>query len=365
MRRQLAHPSRQIAIALVVVATLAAASAAEAQLQWTSKDESSSFKIGLLSQVQGEIADVAGSDDQSKNLFIRRARILMSYELDKKLSVFLETDSPNLGKAAADGTKNSGDIFIQDFVVAYKLDPSHQIEAGMLLPATSYNHTQSAATLLPVDYGTNTFAEGGALGARVGRDYGLQARGYLAENKLEYRLGVFQGARGANATNAFRYSGRVMYQLFTPQTSLFYRGTSFGKTKTVSFGASFDTQEDYFAWSGDVFVDLPLGGGNGLTVKGELSQLDGDDFLTTLPEQTNLLVEAGYYFGSAKLMPFLQYAARDYDASTSTDEDRLAVGLAYVPKGHNNNLKLSYTRIDPDGGDTSDQWILQWQFFLF
>jgi hypothetical protein len=116
----------------------------------------------------------------------------------------------------------------------------------------------------------------------VGRDYGLQARGYALEDHLEYRLGVFQGARGAGATNDFRISGRVMYQLFTPQTGLFYRGTSLGKTRTLSFGASFDLQEDYSSFSGDVFFDQPLGGGNGLTLKAELATLDGDDFLAAL-----------------------------------------------------------------------------------
>jgi hypothetical protein len=338
---------------------------AEAQLSWASKDGKSVFKVGLLGQLQAESIDAGGSGGQAKNLFLRRARILVNYDFGGNLAVFLETDSPNLGKAGADGAKNAGDMFIQDFVVSYKVHKALNLEAGMILPAVSYNHAQSAATLIPVDYGASTFASGGVLGARVGRDYGLQVRGYALEDHLEYRLGVFQGARGAGATNDFRVFGRAMYQLFTPQTGLFYRGTSLGKTRTLSFGASFDIQEDYRSYSGDVFFDQPLGGGNGLTLKAEFTMLDGDDFLPALAEQKNLLAEGGFYFASAKLMPFVQFSSQDFDSSTRVDEKRLAVGVGFFPRGHGNNVKLSWGQVRPDHGESRDQWLLQWQVFLF
>jgi hypothetical protein len=351
--------------AIGVVLALGLPAAAQAQLSWTSKDGKSVFKVGLLGQLQAESLDTGASGEQAKNLFLRRARILLNYDFGDNLAVFLETDSPNLGKAGADGTKNAGDVFIQDFVVSYKFDKALSLEAGMFLPAVSYNHVQSAASLMPVDYGAYTFSSGGALGARVGRDYGLQARGYAAEDRLEYRLAVLQGARGAGATNDLRICGRVMVQLFTPQTGLFYRGTSLGKTRTLSFGASFDVQEDYRSYSGDVFFDQPLGEGNGLTLKAELGMPDGGDFLPALAEQKNLLVEGGFYFASKKLMPFLQYASQDFESSARVDEERFAVGVGLFPRGHGNNVKLSWGQISPDRGESRDQWLLQWQVFLF
>jgi hypothetical protein len=357
--------SVRVLLAIGVVLALGLPATAHAQLSWASKDGKSVFKVGLLGQLQAEALDAAGSGGAAKNLYLRRARILLNYDFGGNLSVFLETDSPNLGKAGADGTKNTGDIYIQDLVVSYKVRKELIVDGGMILPALSYNHAQSAATLMPVDYGAYTFSSGGALGARVGRDYGLQARGYALEDHLEYRLGVFQGARGAGATNDFRISGRVMYQLFTPQTGLFYRGTSLGKTRTLSFGASFDLQEDYSSFSGDVFFDQPLGGGNGLTLKAELATLDGDDFLAALPEQTNLLVEGGFYFAAAKLMPFAQYASQDFDSETRVDEERFSVGVGFFPRGHGHNVKLSWGQIRPDRGESRDQWLLQWQVFLF
>jgi len=350
---------------LLVAIVGSAAAPANAQLQWSSKDEKMSFKVGLLAQMQGEQVDVAGSNDSAKNLFFRRARLLMAFTLGEKLSIFFETDSPNLGKSNNAGVKDAGDVFVQDFVATYKFSPQFMLDGGMLLLEQSYNHTQSAATLLATDYGPYSFVESGPTGGRVGRDYGLRARGYLAENHLEYRAGVYQGVRGVNAANDLRFAGRLMYSFFTPQVGLFYRGTSLGKTRTLALGASYDVQEKYDSVGADLFFDQPFGGGNGLVLQADYVNLDGGTFISALPKQKNTLLEAGVYIASAKIQPFVQYAAQNFDAVSRVDEDRLTAGITYYVNGHNNNLKLSFTRIKPDGGDSRDQINLQWQVFQF
>jgi len=350
---------------LLLASGVAVAAPADAQLQWSSKDEKMSFKMGLLAQMQGEQADVAGTNDTATNLFFRRARLLMGFTLGDKLSVFFETDSPNLGKSNNAGVKDAGDVFIQDFAVTYKFSNQFMLDGGMLLAEPSYNHTQSAATLLATDYGPYSFVESGPLGARVGRDYGLRARGYLADSHLEYRAGVYQGQRGTNAANDLRFTGRLMYSFFTPQVGLFYRGTSLGKTQTLSVGASYDVQEKYDSVGVDLFWDQPIGGGNAFVLQADYVQADGGTFLATLPEQTNALLEAGFYLSSIKLQPFVQYASQNFDAVSRVDEERLTVGLSYYINGHNNNLKLSYTDIKPDVGESRQQINLQWQIFQF
>lgn len=342
-----------------------AAPPAQAQLQWSSKDEKMSFKVGLLGQMQGESADVAGTDDTANNLFLRRLRLIMAFTLGEKLSIFVETDSPNLGKASNAGVKDASDMFIQDFVATYKFSQAFMLDGGLLLLEQSYNHNQSAASLLTTDYGPYTFVESGPTGERVGRDYGLRARGYLADNHLEYRAGVYQGVRGTNASNDLRFTGRLMYSFFTPQVGLFYRGTSLGKTKTLSIGTSFETQEEYDSLGLDLFFEQPFGAGNGFVVQGDFVNVDGGTFLTALPEQTNFLFETGVYIASSKIQPFVQYASQDFDDAGRVDEERLTAGIAFHINGHNNNLKLSYTRIEPDGGSSRDQINLQWQVFQF
>jgi hypothetical protein len=355
--------------AALLVASLVAAvppRPATAQLQFTSADGKQSFKIGILGQLQAEsIENGNAKNDSANNLFLRRLRLLGNFKLSDQLTVFFDTDSPNLGKGNPDGSKNNADIFIQDFIVTYAFRKEFQLDGGMLLMAQSYNHNQSAATLLALDYSPYTFVESVPTTSRTGRDYGLQARGYLGGDHLEYRAGVFQGVRGVNNTNSFRYAGRLAYYVFGPQTTYFYRGTSLGKTQSLSIGGSFDHQEDYDSVGVDLFWDQPIAGGDGLTLQADYNQVDGDVFIPTLPKQRDAMVEVGYYFHTLKLTPYLQFARQDFDAAARPDEKRSQAGVAFWFAGHNSNLKLAWTKIDRDGAKKRNQYQVQYQIFQF
>ena len=108
-----------------------------AQLVWKSADETASVKLGLLAQLQGETVGAAG-DEQARNLFLRRARLLLGFTFGERLSVFVETDSPNLGKADATGTKNAGDLYLQDVVVTWRFADALHLDGGLLLPGQVY-----------------------------------------------------------------------------------------------------------------------------------------------------------------------------------------------------------------------------------
>ena len=111
-------------------------------LEWKSEDGKSKFKIGLLGQAQLESLDdtVAGGDAQ-QNLFMRRLRLLFNYSLGDKLNVFVETDSPNLGKGDGAGGKNESDMFIQDFVATWNFSNEFKLDGGMLLTARATTTT--------------------------------------------------------------------------------------------------------------------------------------------------------------------------------------------------------------------------------
>src|SRR5262249_33437132 len=140
--------ARSVWTAAALFAVLQLAAPAHAQLQFTTADGKQSFKIGLLGQFQGEAIDSATTSSTSKNLFIRRLRVLGSFKLSDKLGVFFETDAPNLGKDNPDGSKNAQDLFLQDVHVTYTQNEQFNIDAGMMMLAPSYNHQQSAATFM-------------------------------------------------------------------------------------------------------------------------------------------------------------------------------------------------------------------------
>ena len=88
-----------VLLATALVAVLAARPA-KAQLQFTSPDGKQVFKIGILGQLQAEsIENGNAADDSANNLFLRRLRLLGNFKLSDQLTVFFDTDSPNLGQA--------------------------------------------------------------------------------------------------------------------------------------------------------------------------------------------------------------------------------------------------------------------------
>lgn len=355
---------RQLALAALSVAGLLGVSQA-ASAQWqVDGPGGSSIKFGYLAQMRADAVD--NGSDTATDLYFRRLRILAGGRINDQWTFFFETDSPNLGKSAADGRKNSGDMYMQDFVVSYMPGGDEFIlDFGQLLGEVTYNSNQSAASLLATDYGPNSFAWAGPLDTRVGRDYGVRARGYLFNDRLEYRASILQGVRGAGSSNDMRFLGRLMFNVFEAQKGLFYTGTTLGKKQILSFGVSYDTQENYNTVSVDGFWDQPLAGGNAMTVQANWSSVDGDDFLAALPEQTNTFLEAGFLHGRSKLMPFLQYTEKDFDSAALGDVKRTLVGLAYWFSGHNGSVKFSYATADTDGATDVDEWWLQLQLFRF
>ena len=385
--------------------------AATAQAQWTVKGptEDSFIKIGFLFQGQAEWIDLndthAGrtieSRDVAQNLFVRRFRILMGGQINSKLSFFLETDSPNLGKYdTALQRKNDGGIYLQDFFATYAFADEFKIDFGLMLIPLSHNSEQSAATLLPIDYGPFSFVSDAKTTdftqSRVGRDYGVQARGYVFDKHFEYRAGVYQGNRDLgkqdvyNAAGTkilkrnggqeaqFRYAGRVVIHFLDPEDGFFYTGTTLGKKNIFSIGASADVQgNNYKAYAADLFWDQPIGDGNAITFQFDYIYLDGSSTKTfpgdpyfTLMAQNDYLAEFGYFNQAAKAGFYAQWAEQNFVQLQLQDEKRYQVGLVYWGLGHNFNVKAGYgvlytERTHKKNHLYRDQYVVQCQVFMY
>ncbi|MEO1084085.1 MAG: porin [Acidobacteriota bacterium] len=367
-QRFVAQSSSLPGVALLLVACFALstpAAASDEAWKLTSKDGESFIKFGFLGVMRGEAEDQPNGET-AENLFFRRLRLMFGGQIADKWTFFMETDSPNLGKSDSNGQKNSGEIFIQDFFVTYTHSSALKLDAGLILIPISRNSTQSAATHLTSDYGPFSFLNSGPTNSRVGRDYGLQARGTLADAKFEYRLGIYDGNRGDDAAEDFRYAGRVMYHVFDPEPAMFYTGNTLGAKRHLSFGASFDVQDDYTAIGADVFYDQPVGESDAFTVQADWIRYDGGDTFASLPEQDTRLLEVGYYFGRSRWQPWVQYADRDFaDDLLGADEERFLGGVNYRLKKHNRVLRLAYGQISRDGEEDRDVAQLTLQIFKF
>ena len=352
--------------AAVIVMALGTGTA-RAQWQIESKDGKSSLKFGILVQPQLELLETADQTATSTNLFVRRFRVLFGGNFTEKWSFFFETDSPNIGKAnPATGVKDAGDVFIQDAYVTYNHSMAAKVDVGMIMLPHSRNGLQSAATLLPVEYGGYTFLDAGPAGERVGRDYGVQLRGYPANQRIEYRLAVSQGVRGIDAKYPLQFSGRAVYYPWGAETGFFYGGTFQGTKRQGGVGGGFAVQDDATILSADAFFETPtVSKGQGVTLQLNWMRYDGGSFLPTLLEQQAFLFEAAYHLANHRLSPFVQYAVRNFESASTPDQTSLQVGVAWWMAGHQRNIKFSVGRQRVDGQDSRTQALLQLQLFYF
>jgi hypothetical protein len=358
-----------------LAALCAGVSAGPARAQWIvkSEDGKASIKLGLLAQGRSEWGKIENIDAVSQNLYVRRARIILGGEVHPRVSFFLDTDSPGLGGIPPqDSVKSYGGQYVQDLVVTAAVIDGIRLDGGLILVPTSYNHLQSAATHLALDYGPYTFVENDPMQEKVGRDAGLQARGVIAGKLVEYRLGVFQGVRGRENVNPLRATGRVSLHPFkTASNNFFYTGNGFGKTKVLCLGAAADVQKDYRSIHGDLYAEIPLAEGSCLTLQTDVSSYDGGDLLPDLPKQTTYLAEIGFALLKNRLSFWAQAAMRDYDSETRSDETNLQFGVGGYLDGHRSAVKLAVDRRSYDApkdgtaGPSRTVVALQYQIFYF
>lgn len=322
-------------------------------------NDSVSVKIGFLSQTWADFNQNVRQDSSfSQSIFQRRIRLLVGAQVGSHLNFFFETDNPNLGRSGG-FTRSLGTGFItQDVYVEYKpvaTTNAFLLVAGLQLVPLCRNCQQSAVTLLPMDYGSYSFLQSGPSGSSVGRDVGFLAKGYLAGNRVEYRAGIFSGARlnGAGGvptgSNSLRGAGRIQVQFLEPEAPVYaYAGTYFGRRKILAVGAGMDAQSRYKAFAADAFLSYPFGV-NGMTAHANFIHYDGDTFFAAVPRQNTFEIEGGYHLTEVKFTPFVKYESRNVNDTFATtaanqDEHRIQVGGTYYVMGHNLNLKAAYTR---------------------
>jgi len=347
----------------------------------------SSLKLGVLFQPQYEMAGSATLSGVSHNLFVRRVRFLAGATLFKNIEFFFDTDYPDLFKATQDtGVKNTPGLNVQDAFGTFKaVGDAFKIDMGYMLPPSTHNADQGAGTLYSWDYFTNSFRNSNAFNssaAPVGRDAGVQLRGLVLDNHLEYRVGLFQGRRYAQSMdgkvggrNFFRFAARAQVNIFDAETGFFYSGTYLGTKKVLSFGGTVDAQGDYIHWGADAFLDLPLGPGV-LTAQANLAHYDGKDYLVAggvttgpLPKQTSIMGEVGYLIDAINLSPIVRFERQTVSptGAPTVHETRIAGGLAFWPYGHAFNIKAFFQRVNPDAAMQHgfNQINLQTQVYVF
>jgi hypothetical protein len=341
------------------------------------------FRFGLQFQGWADWTQDANSQAYSQNLLIRRIRFIMDAHVAKDVSIFYQTDDPRIGNSGTTGVKNicsssancpASGFITQDAFVEWKLaGDALMLDGGLFLVPTSRNGLTSTQSFLGFDIGTwalqgNTLEQGNG-----GRDYGFGLKGYVVDDRLEYRLAVFDGLRTptnaqhpplgveAGSRNPYRIAGRLNYDFFdlekagaagsnsaSAANGYVYAGTNRGTKKVVAIGAWGDGQGNYKAYGADFIFDWPIMK-DAITVTGNYDHFEQNITETTLPKQNDVYFDAGYYFDVVKLQPFAVYQSLNFtDAVRKVgNQQRYGGGINWYVSGQNLKVSLYYQRIVP------------------
>jgi hypothetical protein len=346
-----------VRFALVAMAVVVALLPGIARAQVVVKvNDDVGFRLGITIQAWADWQQNAAGQ-YAQNLFLRRARFLMTGTVAKDVSFFFQTDNPNVGKSTqtttsgTTGVKNLSTGFIlQDALVEWKIANEFRLDGGLFLVPLCRDCLTGVSSFLTLDISSNSTAANTVTQSSGTRDTGFGARGYLLDDHLEYRAAVFSGFRQPGANNSFRYSGRLQYDLLdTEVTSYIYSGNYRGTKKILALGVGTDNQGSFHAYSGDVYFDIPVAKGDAVTGQAAWIHYDGQQLFATLLQQNDYLAQLGYYLSALKTQPFGMYQTVRFSqsAKTSGNSDKWQAGFNFYIKGQNLKLTPAFTRVLP------------------
>lgn len=333
--------------------------------------------LHYLLQVQGYTQNTyeqgEGETDSvwSKGFQIRRSRIMLKGQAAENVTFFMETDDIMIGSQGpasrydnTDGSAESSDkdrvgVYTQDAYINYRIADELQIAVGMISLPFMHQSRQSSVSLLGIDYNTSVIPLDGTTNAY--RDTGAEARGLVFGGKVDYRLGVWKAAAERDMDNPGgsinpydypRYSGRIQINIMDPETGFFYSGNYLGKRNILSFGGGVDYQnhavrsggdlEPYFAWTGDLTVDVKLGRGLAVTLQGAYVGSYNNPGENGNDEKA-FFAQAGFLMFNV-IQPVAGYqnlsVQNGDDDGSDLDVSCVTGGVNYFIDGHNANIKL-------------------------
>jgi hypothetical protein len=370
--------ARADAVAVLLLLFVSAAAPAGAQVLIKVGD-TVALKFGVLLQPQADWAELPNASltdtaGYQQNLFLRRARFIIGGRLARDIFFFFQTDSPNLGKGKSASTALGSGFQIYDALGEWRIAEPLILQVGLMKVPYSRESLKGTGTQFIIDTSAYYALQQAATQSTGGsRDTGALLRGYFLGKHLEYRVGIFQGARQSGSHNPFRSGGRLQYEFFdvedqyapTYMGSFSYPGSYLGDKKVLAVGAGYDFQGSYRYYSGDVYASIPTGTSGAIEGTIEYQYLDGGTTFTTLPVQNTFQLDLGYYIRALKLAPNARYEQRVLNGQEAMNGRRFLIGLNYYPFKHNLNVKAAYTRIDPKTGPSLNEFQVQLQFYYW
>ncbi|TCK69397.1 short chain amide porin [Winogradskyella wandonensis] len=352
--------------------------------------------------------DVNGNEQSDLNFSIRRARVLMYAQLNKKFMILTHfgLNSLNGDNLSPTGKGESSQLFFHDVWGEYSLSKNHAIGGGLhYWNGISRANNQSTLNIMMLDNTRQAWATIG-LSDQFARHMGVYVKGKF--DKLQYRVSIndavtnnlqasaspvngaaiYSGRRLLGSKDAGRtYAGYFDYNFLDQESNFLpYKvGTYLGTKKVFNVGAGFFLHpkgsvsldnnsniegEDVSIFAVDAFYDAPIGeNGAAITAYG-LAQFNdyGNNFTLGQTYETGTMLHAhlGYVIpssNSTKFQPYAHFTTRSIDA-LDDNANQFGIGANAYFSGHHSKLTLEYQNTKYANNDAVGTITLQAMIYL-
>jgi hypothetical protein len=290
-----------------VLCLLAAGTANAAKISFSDKGW---IDIGGFIQAQYRMEQDAAADghDLSNDFLLRRARILLSGQFNDNIGFIISTDV-TYGAAivggptgGANATAWNNTFYLLDALTSYKFGKELILDAGLMLLPFSHNSMTSSSKYATVNNFPSYFSANSNRGTR---DVGIEIRGLLLDDRIYYRLGVFNGVQTSppgtaaaaiiNPGDAPRFAGMLRFNIAGKEDGYAFCQVCFATTPIISIGVSSDFQanatrpvaptgattaptvlglQKFWAVNADAFADIPFSSDVELSLDVLFSKID-------------------------------------------------------------------------------------------
>ena len=248
-------------------------------------------------------------------------------------------------------------------MISVELLPGHFVEGGFLIVPFGHPSLEGAAVLHGIDYPAASARPPPGVG-KAERDVGAELRGYLFQERLQYRLGVFGGvAQGTPGPRGLldpaprfllnpraipRFARHLRWNFLGRENDFALQGIYFAERPMLSVGVSADYQPDaiagsaapadYLALAADVFTEIPWSADVELVMQAIVYRHAQGD---AQPDNNGY----GFFFeGGLRYRMVSVVTMEEYFHGETAGHDALAVhgGVNWWVRGHNMNLKADF-----------------------
>ena len=365
--------SQVLHAAVAMVAVLPAVDAFAGATIPIGPDKSISVGFGMRESFSSVEDAAPNGTSRSSDFHLDSARLFFGASLSKNIKGMLNTEW--------DGEQ----IRILDAAGQFAISPEFNVWAGRLLSPSDRANMAGPYYSLGGGYWAGVASRYGYNGGIFrGRDDGVVVWGDVADGKLGYSVGAFEGhtfgigsltqgqasAAGIKKSDSLMYAGRLQYDFWDAEPGYYGTGNYLGGNDILAIGVAGRYQKDgvltvgatgdYKSYNVDFLLEKKVAGG---AFSLEAAYYDYDTGGVIKSEQGKAYsAGAAFIFSDAvgwgRLQPYARY--QKFKPDTNIDTRQVDVGVNYIIEGYNAQIRAVYSKTKVAAAD-NDKFVVSLQ----